>query len=193
MRKLRPVSLLLVGVVACTTQHSGPTSGARGTARSAAAGAATSATVAPPLHGTLADGKSFDLQELRGDRVVLVFYRSAYCGLCTQQLRALAADRKVYGDLDAKIVAITPDPPELIRRTAQLLDLDFPIVSVDHATLTRWGIWPDGARRPRPATFIIAGSGEILFRQIGLSAADRVSDATIAFTLRSLDARRDAE
>lgn len=211
MRNVRPISLLLVGIVACTTQHSGSREGPPSAAPNAPAGVAGTTggagfagspgtpgspappTVAPPLRGTLADGKSFDLHELRGDRVVLIFYRTAYCGLCSQQLRALAADKKLYSRLDAKVVAITQDPPELIRRTAQILDLDFPIVSVDRPTLTRWGVWPDGARTPRPAAFIVAENGEIIFHQIGQSAADRASDATIAFTLRALDAQRNAE
>jgi peroxiredoxin len=202
MRKLRPVSLLLVGVVACSTQHSadhdGPAVAPPTASPGALAGAAPTAPggapqLAPPLRGTLADGKSFEFQKLRGDRVVLIFYRSAFCGLCAQQLRLVADDKELYKKLDAKIVAITADPPDLIDRTANHLDLDYPIVSVDRATLTRWGVWPDGARTPRPAVFIIAENGTIRFRQIGQTAADRVSDATIAFTLRAIDARRDAE
>ncbi len=180
MRKLRPISLLLVGIVACTTQHSG--------GRNLSAWAGSAATPALPLPGTLQDGKAFDLHDLRGDRVVLIFYRSASCGLCLQQLRTLARDSKAYDRLRARIVAITTDPPEVNRRTAKLLDLEFPIVSVDHATLTRWGIWPDGERNPRPAAFIIDEKGGILFGRIGRTAADRTSDATLVFTLRSIDA-----
>lgn len=198
MRKLRPVTIFLVGIVACSTEHSGnrggpPTAPAAMPATMPPAASPAVSQPAPPLRGTLADGEDFDLQELRGDRVVLIFYRSAYCGLCAQQLRLVAADEKLYKKLDAKVVAITPDPPELIDRTAEQLELDYPIVSVDRATLTRWGVWPDGARTPKPAVFIIAPSGEVLFLQIGRTAADRVSDATIAFTLRAYDARRDAE
>jgi peroxiredoxin len=187
MRQTRPIALLLIGIVACTTQHAGDHDGPAVAAPTAQAGAPQ---LAPPLRGTLADGKSFDLQELRGDRVVLIFYRSAYCGLCTQQLRRVAEDHKAYERLHTRIVAATTDPPELIGRTAQLLDIDFPIVSVDRATMTGWGIWPDGARHPRPATFILDESGGILFQQVGKTAADRTSDATLVFTLRSFDAPR---
>jgi peroxiredoxin len=179
MRKLRPVSLLLIGIVACTTQHSGE--------RSASGAMQQVAPPAPPLLGTLPDGKDFNLRELRGERVLLVFYRSASCGLCIQQLRHLAAAAEAYDHLDTRILAITADPPELNQRTAKLLDLDFPIVSVDHATLTRWGLWPEGERTPHPGAFIIDEKGGLLFEQIGRTAADRTSDATLVFTLRSID------
>jgi peroxiredoxin len=58
---------------------------------------------------------------------------------------------------------------------------------VDQATLTRWGAWPPERRRPQPATFIIDERGNILYHKIGASAADRLSDIAIVFTLRSLD------
>jgi peroxiredoxin len=182
MRNLGRLSLLLVGVVACTTQHSGNRS-----APASATNPTPALAAAPPLLGTLEDGKSFDLRELNGKRVVLIFYRSATCGLCTQQLHSLATHQKAYRRLHARLVALTTDPPELNQRTARLLDLDFPIVSVDQATLERWGIWPHSERNPWPAAFILDEDGTVIFRHIGQSAADRASDATLIFTLRSIE------
>jgi peroxiredoxin len=179
MRKLGPVLLLLLGAVACGTDDPG--------AQVARAEPIPPSTSAPPLNGTRSDGESFDLRELHGKRVLLIFYRSAGCGLCLQQLSALAADHKAYHDLDTKIIAVTADPPEINRKTADLLDQRFPIITVDHATLTRWGAWSPERRSPQPATFIIDERGNVLYQKIGASAADRLSDVAIVFTLRSLD------
>lgn len=183
MRKVRPVYLLVVGIVACTEKT--PSSH-----ETTSGGAAPVVRAAPALHGTLVDGKSFDLHDLRGDRVVLVFYRSASCGLCLQQLATLARDKEAYDRLDARVVAITTDPPETNRRTAEELDLNFPIVSVDRNTLMKWGVWPPGERSPRPATFIVDEGGGIRYARVGRTAADRVSDATLVFTIRSFDSPR---
>lgn len=205
MRKIVPVHLLLLGLVACTNFQAGEESAPPAAevpanlaapsglspthANLSSTGVTDSRTapVAPPLQGTDADGKSFNLAELRGKRVLLIFYRSAYCGLCMQQLQQLATAADAYGHLDARIVALTGDPPELNRRTADLLKLDFPIISVDQNTMTRWGILPTGATQPRPAAFIIDQSGRLRFIQIGKTAADRASDVTLVFALRSLD------
>lgn len=182
MRNPGPITLLLIGAIACATDHS----------RDQVAQTEVSpvATPAPSLQGTLTDGKSFSLQELHGKRVVLIFYRSATCGLCIQQLSTLADDQKAYRRLHTQIVAVTTDPPAVNQRTVRLLDLEFPVVSVDQATLRRWGVWPDGGRNPHPATFIIDEQGNVLFNQIGRSAADRLSDAALIFTLTSLDRTR---
>lgn len=205
MRKIVPVHLLLLGIVACIDlkpeEESVPPVAevpadllAPGGLRPTKVGlnatdltATRAAPMAPVLQGTDTEGKPFNLTELRGKRVLLVFYRSAYCGLCMQQLRELAAAADAYDHLDTEIVALTGDPPELNRRTADLLKVKFPIISVDQNTMSRWGIWPTGVKQPRPAAFIVDRSGRLRFIQIGKTAADRASDVTLVFTLRTLD------
>lgn len=142
--------------------------------------------VAPALTGTVAGGGDFSLEELRGSPVVLVFYRGAYCGLCLRRLQALEEHKDAYDELDAKIVAATPDSPETAERTADELDLDFPIVSVTREVAERWGVWPAGENVPRPATFVLDQHGRIRFRHIGQTAADRVSDIELLGRIRAL-------
>lgn len=142
--------------------------------------------VAPALTGTVAGGGDFSLEELRGSPVVLVFYRGAYCGLCLRRLQALEEYKDAYDELDAKIVAVTLDSPETAERTADELDLDFPIVSVTREVAERWGVWPAGENVPRPAAFVLDPHGRIRFRQIGQTAADRVSDIELLGRVRAL-------
>jgi peroxiredoxin len=170
---------LLFGVAACAPKEQKE----KGTP-----GPAARVQLAPELHGTLADGSKFALEELHGDGVVLVFYRSAYCGLCRRRLIALAAHRKAYADLGMQLVAITNDPPALARWAAEQFKLDFPVVSTDRATFARWGLWPQEARAPYPAAFILGREGEVRFSHVGRAASERDSDASLLFTLRSLAA-----
>lgn len=203
MRRLIPAAIL-IGIVACRGPHSdeggaepaAEMPGAAGAAAAptlgphlATAGAisARSAPPAPPLRGRGEDEGAFDLAELRGRRVLLIFYRSATCGLCIQQLKNLSEAAEAYDKFDAEIIALTADPPEVNRRTAEILELGFPIVSVDIDTMVSWGVWPAGSTRPHPAAFIIDEEGRIRFVQVGRTAADRASDVTLIFNLRSLD------
>jgi len=143
---------------------------------------------APPLLGILPNGKEFDLESRRGKWLVLVFYRSASCGLCIQQLEHLERDKEAYDHLGVEVLAVTADPPATNEWVTEEYDLGFPIISVDRETLAEWGVWQPDERRPRPAAFIIDERGEILYHQIGETAADRASDATLVFAIRALEA-----
>lgn len=177
--RLFALLLLLLGAAACTAREQKE----KGTPPPPPA---ARVQLAPELRGTLADGGDFALDKLHGDGVVLVFYRSAYCGLCRQRLIALAKHQKAYGDLDMKLVAITVDPPALAHWAVEAFKLDFPVVSTDRATFARWGLWPQEAPAPYPGTFILGPEGEIRFSHVGRAASERASDASLLFTLRSL-------
>ena len=145
------------------------------------------AVPAPPLVGTLADGGAFRLDELRGDPVVLVFYRGSFCALCRQRLRALDEHIGAYRRLGARVVAVTLDDAETAKATADELDLDLPLISVDRATFDAWGLWPADEAWPRPAAFVLDASGAVRFGHVGLNAADRVEDVVLLAVLGRLD------
>lgn len=205
MRKFVPALFILVGAAACDDRGNGTAGVPPGAGMPApptssygnlppgvpltdlGAIPAHAAPLAPVLQGRDEDGNTFDLAELRGKRVILVFYRTAACGLCVQQLRGLASAADAFDQLGAEIVALTSDPPEANRRTAELLELDFPVVSIDRNTMAAWGIWPDGAARPHPASYIVDQDGRLRYIQIGRTEADRATNVTLVFNLRALD------
>ncbi len=131
---------------------------------------------APPLRGTTAAGELYHLDE-ESSAVVLVFYQGAYCGLCRERLQRLQEHLAAYGELGARVVAVTPDPPEQGAELARRLSLGFPIVSVDSATLVQWGVTERTRSGARPAAYLLAEGGEVLFRHVGRNAGDRVADA----------------
>src|SRR5690606_41358089 len=94
--------------------------------------------------------------------------------------------RDAYQRAGARIIAGTPDPPEVARRTAEALGLGVPIVSAERATLEQWGVWPIGEHAPRPAAIVVDRDGRIRFRHVGRTAADRTHDADLLAVLRRL-------
>lgn len=188
MRRISLILALLLGVGACAAGENDED------AERPADRPAERPTTMPPTHppapalrGVDADGERFDIEELRGDPVVLIFYRGLFCGLCKERLRALASYEEAYDRLDADVIAITPDPPELARRAEAAYDLDARIVSVDRATLEHWGLWPRGERFPRPSSFVLDEHGRIRYRHIGATAADRLSDVALLAALERLE------
>ncbi|HEX7090716.1 MAG TPA: peroxiredoxin family protein [Longimicrobiales bacterium] len=180
MRPSHPL-LLFLGIASCQAGHSDEARAPAGEPRSADVAAAY--PLAPELRGIDSRGGSFSLEALRGGAVVLVFYRSDACPLCRERLAALGAHREAYESVGARVVAITPDPPDVAQRTAAELGLSLPVVSVDRAVLERWGIWPPAEPAPRPAAVVIDRDGRIRFRHLGRTAADRASDLQLLAVL----------
>lgn len=134
--------------------------------------------------GSPARSDSLSFDEFRGATTVLVFYRSGDCGLCRERLRALDEHLDDYDDLGVKVVVLTADPPDGIERVRDELGLDLRIEHADRAMLARWGVWPEGADAPFPAAFVLDEAGQVRFRHVGESAADRVSDEVLLAAVR---------
>jgi len=138
---------------------------------------------APPLTGTGADGREFQFQP-RGDGTVIVFFRSFGCGLCRERLRELQGNLDEYRGADVRIVAATPDGPDIARRAVDELGLGFDVVSADSATLANWGVAPGERGLPLPGSYLVDRGGVVIFRHIGRNAADRAHDLEILAALR---------
>lgn len=142
---------------------------------------------APPLVGRLSTGEEFRLENRATGATLLVFYRGGGCGLCRERLRGLAQHMGAYEELGARVVAVTPDPPERTAETLSALGIQLPVVSVDSATLQRWGVLDAPDQPPLPATFLLGEHGVIRFRHRGRNAGDRVGDASLLALLKQLE------
>ena len=88
------------------------------------------------------DGKDIKLKDvLAGKPTVLIFYRGDWCPYCNAHLADLA---KVEGDLKNlgyQIVAISPDLPSELQKTADKHKLDFTLLSDSQAkALKKYGV-----------------------------------------------------
>ena len=77
------------------------------------------------------DGKAWNLRELQaGGPVVLIFYHGYHCKNCVRQFFDVRRDLPLFREVDAHVVAISADPPELTRRRIeQYGPFGFPVLS----------------------------------------------------------------
>jgi thioredoxin-dependent peroxiredoxin len=108
------------------------------------------------------EGNELSLSDLRGETVVLYFYPRADTPGCTTQacgVRDRGGDYKAAG---ARVIGISPDTVEAVKKFAGKFDLDFTLLAdADHVVAERYGTWVEksmygkkymGVQR---ATFII--------------------------------------
>jgi len=81
-------------------------------------------------------GRSVRLSDLRGRNVVVVFYPSAFSGVCTSELGAIRDRPELFAAADAEVLAVSCDPMFSLRAYAEAEQLEFPLLS---------DFWPHGA------------------------------------------------
>ncbi len=72
--------------------------------------------LAPDFAGVAADGTPFRLSALRGQPVLLKFFRGLWCPYCIAELKELAALAPNFEALGVKLVAVSSDSPVEIAR-----------------------------------------------------------------------------
>jgi peroxiredoxin len=92
-----------------------------------------------------------------GKPTVLVFYRGGWCPFCNQQLSQLNGIENKLSAMGYQIVALTPDPPEQIKKTLDKHSLKYAIYSdTDLATIKAFGV---GFRLPESTVEKYRGYG----------------------------------
>jgi peroxiredoxin Q/BCP len=114
------------------------------------------------------DGNEVSLADLRGQTVVLYFYPRADTPGCTTQACGVRDRGSEYEDASARVIGVSPDPVEAVKKFADKFDLDFTLLAdADHAVAERYGTWVEksmygkkymGVQR---ATFIIGPDGKV--------------------------------
>ena len=88
-------------------------------------------------------GEMVSLKDFRDRKVVvLYFYPKAMTPGCTVQACGLRDSTAEYGELDAVVLGVSPDPVARLAKFAERDRLDFVLLSdVDHAVAERYGAW----------------------------------------------------
>jgi len=115
------------------------------------------------------DGKPVTLSKLRGAPVVLYFYPKAETPGCTTQACGVRDHQGEYERLGVKVLGVSPDSVDRIKRFAGKHNLNFTLLSDEnHEVAERYGVWVKkrmygkeyfGVQR---ATFIIDGEGKVV-------------------------------
>jgi peroxiredoxin Q/BCP len=113
-------------------------------------------------------GEELTLSALRGETVVLYFYPRADTPGCTTQACGVRDHREQYDAAGARVIGISPDTVEDVKKFADKFDLDFTLLAdADHAVADEYGTWVEksmygkkymGVQR---ATFVIDAEGKI--------------------------------
>lgn len=135
-------------------------------------------------------GDTFDLyQSLKEGPLVLIFYRGQWCPVCNRYLSNMQDSIKFIYQKGAKVVAISPEKPELLAKTKQKTDAEFILLHDEgykiaamfdvlfkpsNSTLFIYNTFAgadlkdahgqDEQLLPVPATFIIGKNKKILWR-----------------------------
>lgn len=129
---------------------------------------------AAPGESELGTLPTFDLQDLDGNsvtdrdlegKVALVNFWATWCGPCKIEMPWFVDFQRKYKDRDFTVIAISLDEDgwDPVRRFAEDLELNFPVLLGDDAVAEDFGgVWA------LPTTLIVNRAGAISFRHMGL-------------------------
>ena len=75
------------------------------------------------------DLQDANLEEYRGQNVVLVFFPLAFSGICTDQMCTLNENLQALNSLEAKVFGISVDSPFTLKKFKEVNQLEFPLLS----------------------------------------------------------------
>jgi peroxiredoxin Q/BCP len=114
------------------------------------------------------DGNEVSLASLKGETVVLYFYPRADTPGCTTQACGVRDRRADYEAAGARVIGVSPDPVEKVKKFAGKFDLGFTLLAdADHAVAESYGTWVEksmygkkywGVQR---ASFVIGPDGKV--------------------------------
>jgi thioredoxin-dependent peroxiredoxin len=97
---------------------------------------------APDFALTDQRGKTVQLKDLRGKKVVVYFYPKADTPGCTTQSCNLRDAEPDLKKLKAKVIGISPDAPAKQKKFDEKYGLGFPLLAdEDHKVASAWGVW----------------------------------------------------
>lgn len=147
-------------------------------------------TQAPDFKAIDQNGNTFHLQEaLNKGPVVLIFYRGQWCPICNRHLSTLQDSLELIYEKGASVIAISPEKPELLNKTAEKTGAAFSLIHDEGYNIaTKYDVIfsPDKKQRlmyntvlgadlknahsddsqllPIPATYVIDKDGTIAWR-----------------------------
>ena len=107
----------------------------------------------PPLRLPDQDGRSFDLEELRGRHVVVFFYPRDETPGCTAEACAFRDLWDRFKEHQVAVVGVSPDGSESHQAFIANHDLPFTLLSdPDKSAMTAWGAWGEKTMYGRTST-----------------------------------------
>jgi len=149
-------------------------------------------------------------EELSKGPVILSFYRGGWCPYCNLELKAYQRELESIKDAGATLIAISPETPDASLSTIEKHDLEFIVLSDDHNKVAEQfdlvfkmpdyliDIYKssgldvagrngnDDWELPKPATFVIDQTGEIIFAEVDSDYTKRVEPSNVIDIVKNI-------
>jgi peroxiredoxin len=125
----------------------------------------------PDLTLTDINGNKHRLSDYRGRKVMLIFW-ATWCGPCRMEIPHLIDLRNTVGEEKLAMLAISNEPPELVKKFARDAKLNYAVFSTDTG---RFPV-PYNSVFSIPSSFFIDATGKIRLAAVGLLSLRETRD-----------------
>lgn len=124
------------------------------------------------------DGKTYKLEDFRGKQAVVVaWFPKAFTSGCTAECKSLKENGKAVRKFDVAYFTASCDEPDLNKKFAESLELDYPILSDPARTVAAaYGVVDENVHWARRWTFFIGVDGKILAIDKAVETATHADD-----------------
>jgi len=139
------------------------------------------------------DKKMVKLSELKGDKVILLFFPAAFTGTCTKEMCQTRDELSFYNSMNAKVFGISVDMPFTLAKFKTDQNLNFTLLSdFNKEAITaydcKFDSWIAGLKGvAKRASFVIDKDGIIRFAEVLENAGDYPNFDGIKKTLENLN------
>ncbi len=132
------------------------------------------------------------LDDLVGEKLLIIFFRGFWCETCQAQLGQLRDDHQEFLDRGGYTVAISAETVDRSREGQAGAHLPFLILcDPDLAVIAQYGVLhrPDdqGAGIARPSVFLVDREGIVRFAHVGVEPRDRPAIGALLLALEAMD------
>ena len=147
-------------------------------AGSAAAEELKAGDAAPEFELKGSDGKTYKLSDFKGKQAVVVaWFPKAFTGGCTKECKSFRDNGEAIRKFDVAYFTASVDTPEVNKRFAESLELDYPILSDPEKKVAEaYGVVNEQRQVPFRWTFYIGADGKILHVDREVNAAEQGED-----------------
>jgi peroxiredoxin len=145
--------------------------------------------LAPDFSLQSLNGDWVKLSQLRGDKILMIFYRGHWCPFCVGHLQDIQIMLPELEKRGYQVLAVSPDDATGIQKMADRMDRPYQFLSdVDLAVTDLYGIRKD-EELPHPAMILLDDQGIVQWFYIGEDYKTRPSAKQLQQVLDRLDAQ----
>ena len=124
------------------------------------------------------DGKLYQLSDFKGTQaVVLAWFPKAFTGGCTKECKSFKEQGESIRKFDVAYFTVSVDEPDVNKRFAESLELDYPILSDPEKSAAKaYGVIDEKRKLPYRHTYYIGEDGKILHIDREVNAATHGQD-----------------